>query len=88
MKPNIEAAVDYLTHYLETYTDQHYYRDYSLETFVQDVLYGLGRSIDKAQGVQDDDPKSYEFAPGFDRLRDDLSEYLKQEGKDWIRSEP
>ena len=44
-RQQVEDAIQYLQNYMNTYTDQVYYRDYSDETIVKDVLYGLGIAL-------------------------------------------
>jgi hypothetical protein len=60
-------AVKYLQNYLNTYTDQQGYEDYSVNTYVDDILYGLGVSINS---------KKYAFATGFSEFKKDLKQYL------------
>ena len=46
--------------YVGTYTSQPEYADYPDETFINDMLYGLGIAID---------PKDYYAASGFDKFK-------------------
>lgn len=60
-------AVASLTHYMTTYDKQPFYTYYTDETFINDVLYGLGIAL------SDD----YRQASGFDLFKARLREHLK-----------
>lgn len=64
----IVAAVAYLTNYMATYDQQFGYADYSEQTYIDDVLYGLGASL----GDQ------YRWAGGFDAFKKRLMAHLKE----------
>ena len=69
-RQHVEHAVRYLQHYMSTYTEQMYYRDYSDETIINDVLYGLGVALwgeDEHRGPS-----------GFDRTVAKLREHLEK----------
>ncbi len=66
---NIEQAVKVLKSYINTYPHQAGYKDYSLETYINDILYGLAISINS----------DYSFAEGSRKFELELKEYL---GKD------
>jgi hypothetical protein len=54
--------------YVRTYTEQQQsYLDYSDETFINDMLYGIGLSLD---------PKGFYAASGFDKFKAALKRYL------------
>lgn len=68
----IEQAIDYLQRYMNTYTDQPYYTEYSRDIVLDDILYGLGIALGGER---------FKYARGYDawkrllheRLRDDKS---------------
>lgn len=60
-------AVEYLAHYMDTYNQQTGYEGYETITYLNDVLYGLGVSINKDK---------YSFAPGFAQFKRDLVEFI------------
>ena len=60
-------AVAYLKKYIGTYDQQPMYLDYREETLIDDILYGLGASLDKR----------YEFSGGFQAFKERLLEHLK-----------
>lgn len=65
-KAHIVAAVAYLKNYMATYDQQFGYADYSEQTYIDDVLYGLGASL----GEQ------YKWAGGFDDFKQRLLAHL------------
>lgn len=65
----MERAVTYLTNYMNTYQQQEGWRDYSDQTFIDDVLYGLGVALHGPE---------CKFAPGFDRFKAQLREHLNR----------
>ena len=69
MRPpqNMKKAVEFLQHYMATYDQQQGYENYSVETFVNDVLYGLGEAID---------PEGHQYAQGFRVFKEKLKAYL------------
>lgn len=60
-------AVAYLKEYMASYSSQSAYLDYSDETLIDDVLYGLGVAL---HGT------ACSYAPGFDKWRLMLSDHL------------
>lgn len=62
----VKAMIKYLTHYMTTYDKQLGYLDYTNETIVDDVLYGLGVALDR----------KYKFAGGFDKFKKRLRRHL------------
>ncbi len=52
--------------YVATYTRQEMYQHYIDETFINDMLYGIGIAL------SDD----YQFAQGFDKFKKDLKKEL------------
>lgn len=56
---NIVAAFEYMTHYITTYSNQGGWKQYHKDTWLADILYGLGVSINKDE---------YSFASGFDKF--------------------
>lgn len=55
--------VERMRAYMNSYVDQYGYMDYTDDTFIDDVLYGLGISIDA---------KKYYAASGFEQFKDDI----------------
>lgn len=64
----MELMVKYLQRYLETYDKQVGYKNYEDETFINDVLYGLGVALN---------PEKHQYAIGFDLWKKELIEFLK-----------
>lgn len=60
-------AVTYMQDYMRTYSDQYGYMDYTDETFIDDVLYGLGVAIDK---------EKFSFFVGAQAFKQRLREHL------------
>ena len=53
--------------YVATYTKQRHYKKYSNETFIDDMLYGIGIAINK---------KDYRFANGYKKWKQELITHL------------
>lgn len=68
---DMESAVKYLSRYMNTYHKHVGYRSYETTTYVNDVLYGLGRSISE----------EFEFASGFARFKRILHDHLAKDFK-------
>ncbi len=66
-QPNMKEAVKYLVNYMVTYDKQPEYLDYDARIYVDDVLYGLGVSLNK---------KEFSFARGFQKFKKELKRYL------------
>lgn len=64
----MRLMVDYMVGYMGTYDLQSGYENYRDETFIDDILYGLGVALN---------PEQHQFADGFRRWKDTLAEYLK-----------
>lgn len=62
------AIVKSFQEYVLTYTKQQGYANYGDETFILDMLYGIGIAIDKDK---------YSMAPGFDDFKKRFAAYLK-----------
>lgn len=56
--------------YVDTYDKQFKYDEYSDETIINDMLYGLGICINKEE---------YKFSDGFDKFKRRLIEHLTQD---------
>ena len=67
----MDRAVKQLQTYVGTYTEQAEYRDYSNRIFVDDILYGLGLSM------QNLIPSDFHGASGYERFKQYLREHLK-----------
>lgn len=65
----MKLMVQYLTRYMETYDQQSGYENYSDETFINDVLYGLGVALN---------PEQHQFADGFQHWKEKLLQHLQQ----------
>lgn len=63
----MRAAVKYLQDYMRTYSEQYGYMDYTDETFIDDVLYGLGVAIDE---------EKFRFFKGAQAFKQRLREHL------------
>ena len=63
----MKKAVEYLQEYMGTYDLQMGYLDYSDETLIDDVLYGLGVSLS---------PDKHQFANGYDKFKERLRKHL------------
>lgn len=79
---NIKAAYKYLFHYLFTYPKQKSWETYGRETWVNDVLYGLGVSLGHTdeESSKDIDGNPYRYASGFDNFKMELLEQFDNEG--------
>lgn len=64
---SIHTALEYLKNYIGTY-DQQFIDNYSVETWIEDILYGLGMSID---------PNNHRWARGHRLFKEKLIEYLR-----------
>ncbi len=69
LRGGIRPAVKYLSDYLNTYEDQAGIDDYTVETWIEDILYGLGMSLD---------PAAHKWASGHVEFKNKLREYLSQ----------
>ena len=67
MEFNCEKAVKYLQSYINTYPVQYNYEKYGVETFIDDIIYGLGVAIDEDE---------YEYASGFDSFKKRLVKHF------------
>lgn len=65
----IKSAVVYLKEYVGTYDTQVGYEQYSIAILINDMLYGLGVSLDK----------KYQYHPGYLRFRKELARFLEEE---------
>jgi hypothetical protein len=66
MDKSIEEAVDFLRHYMNTYDNQSCWMEYEPETYVNDILYGLGVSM------SDD----FKWGQGYDKFLLELRSYI------------
>jgi len=66
--PTMEEIVAKLQHYVETYDKQEGFEDYTDETLIDDVIYGLGAALGK----------EYQFADGFRKFEARLVKHIKQ----------
>jgi hypothetical protein len=65
----VRERVKYLQDYVNTYSDQGGYEDYSDKTYIDDMLYGLGLSMVA--------PADYSGPGGYERFKQYLREHLK-----------
>ena len=63
---SMTKSVAYLSHYMGTYDKQPMFEEYRPETYIDDVLYGLGVSLSD----------EFKFGGGFDNFKDFLRDYL------------
>lgn len=63
----MRQAVDRIKHYVDTYDTQPGFLDYSDDTFIKDMLYGIGVALDQ---------RKYAFAPGFDEFKRVLKKHV------------
>lgn len=66
-RKRMREAVSRLTDYMKTYDQQAGYEDYTDETFINNVLYGLGIALDKDK---------YFAGQGFDAFKSVLRKHL------------
>lgn len=64
----MKRAIESMTEYMATYSGQYACFDYSDDTFIDDVLYGLGVALDK----------KHEFADGFEKFKQVLRKHLAE----------
>ncbi len=69
---NIEEALKYFNHYVTTYENQYHWQRYQIETWLDDIIYGLGVSID---------PSKFKYNDGFCKFKKLLVNYLKEAEK-------
>lgn len=69
----MKKAVASLEEYILTYKDQECYESYSDETFIDDILYGLGIALD---------PMGHRFADGYQRFKEKLLSHIQPKGQD------
>lgn len=67
----VDAAIKYLVNYMTTYDKQMGYLDYTDETIIEDVLYGLGVALDG---------EKYKWANGFAKFKERLANHLAGKG--------
>lgn len=70
-RKSMRKAVAKLQTYVGTYDQQASFDDYTNKTYVDDVLYGLGLSM------QELIPADYSGASGYERFKQFLREHLK-----------
>ena len=56
-----------MKHYIDTYPDQLGWKQYSKETMLADLVYGIGIAMDRDK---------YEFADGYDAFKKFLIDFL------------
>jgi hypothetical protein len=66
----MEAIVKRFQEYVETYTSQAYYKNYSDTIFLDDMVYGIGLALDDA---------GYKGADGYDKFKALLLAHLTRE---------
>lgn len=67
------GSVEYMRNYMNTYADQPEYENYTTNTYLEDMLYGIGVSLSD----------KYSFAGGSRRFKSELLEYLKAQQEKW-----
>lgn len=68
-KWNAKFGHEKMAHYINTYDKQAGYEKYRLETFVDDMLYGIGLALN---------PIEYSGAQGFDKFKEHLRYHLSK----------
>jgi hypothetical protein len=63
----VKLIIEKLQKYINTYSDQLGYLDYSDDTIIYDVLYGLGIALNE---------KEYKYAMGFNKFKRFLYKYI------------
>lgn len=71
-KTRSEKAISFLQHYFSTYTNQHGWEKYHVDTIINDTLYGLGLAIGG---------KRYKFHDGFSQFKIRLLRMLRNGAK-------
>lgn len=66
---SMKEVVTFFQDYVSTYSSQQGYEQYTDETFIMDILYGLGIALD---------PEEYKCADGFRKFKISLSEMIKE----------
>ena len=66
----MKAAMESMANYMATYEEQIGSIDYSDETFIDDVLYGLGVALE---------PDKHRYANGFDTWKEQLRKHLQKD---------
>ncbi len=66
---NIEQSLKSFQEYLRDYDKQGGFHEYAPETWVLDILYGLGLSLD---------PKGHKWASGAEKFNRELLAFLKE----------
>ena len=64
----IEQTVEYMIKYINTYKDQFGWKEYTHETFLDDMIYGIGVAMSD----------QYKMAQGYEKFRADIDEYFKE----------
>lgn len=70
-KKRMREMVAKFQEYVRTYSDQSHFEEYSDKTFLDDMLYGIGLSM------QVGTPTDYTGAGGYERFKQKLREHLK-----------
>ena len=69
------GAVSFLEQYMSTYSNQQGFEDYTDQIYIDDILYGLGASLDQTE---------YQYHGGYmkflQRLQKHIAEKLEKEG--------
>lgn len=59
-REHMKAAVARLQEYMSTYNKQPGYEDYTADTFIHDVIYGIGIALD---------PDEYRMGGGYEKFK-------------------
>lgn len=65
-RKHVKEAIEKLTRYMKTYDRQIGYLDYSDETIIDDILYGLGAALSE----------DYMYADGYRKFKERLKGHL------------
>jgi len=68
----VKLIIEKLQKYINTYSDQYGYLEYSDDTIIKDMLYGLGIALNE---------KEYTYALGFNKFKKFLHKYIYRKNK-------
>jgi len=67
-KDKVEKIVADLQEYVKTYSNGVYYKSYTDETIIDDILYGLGIALDREQ---------YEMHSGYQKFKRRIAKHIE-----------
>ena len=66
-RARMREMVEYMKEYINTYTEQYGYENYQDHTFIDDMLYAVGRALNR---------EHYQYADGFRRFQMNLIRHI------------